>query len=180
MSDVAVILYSARSEVLIPQAKKRQGLSGKPALVLQVVYGEHGSDFIPHGIVSCSNTEEEGDEARLPVVQVYDVRAETQGIAKRYDRKVEECKPFRVVFIPVETLPVKVMVVVDEIHGNFLHAPGILRLYAGLPDDTRILPPPNLYRKIGHCPVVADRSVSGKHYSHIVPLNGKGFRQRPL
>ena len=94
-----------------------QDIGVVPALVLDVVDGDHGFDgavaVLPHAVVF----QVDGDQGRLPVVAVDHLGPELETVQHPHHGPGEEGEALTVVGLTVEGAPAKVLLVVQEVPG---------------------------------------------------------------
>ncbi len=145
------------------------------ALILDVMDGEHGFHAAVKLFVGIEDAEIDRDQRRLPVVGMDDVRLEVD-VGQHLQRGAgKEREPLRVVVVPVEAVPLEIVLVVDQVHN---HAAGVRLEHAA------VLPAPrDRDGKAGHelhvfPQLLGDVLVQGHHHPAADQPHPQGLRQR--
>ncbi len=168
----AVVLEPIRRAEVPGQAERAERVHAELALVADVVDREDTRHATKRRIVPVEHLQEDGDEARLPVVGVEDARPLAAAAEVLECRARKEGEAQAVVALAVEARPVEEGRVVDE---DDLDAS--VGLQAGVPGGAREPVERDQHRagqlRRGGCA----RAVARKQHRHAVTEPHEGFRQ---
>ncbi|MPM89989.1 hypothetical protein SDC9_137105 [bioreactor metagenome] len=163
-------------EVFPREAEKIfQRMVAVTALIFDIVDGKHrlGRGKLGHAVPFLQQVN--GNQRRLPVVAVDNIRTPVQ-MARNFDYRAGKIsKPFAVVIVAIYLGPLKVILVIHKPPGNAVPLKGVNPTVAAAPGELKIkaldkahLVPPDF----------SDPLVKRENDSHLMPLGGQCRGQR--